>query len=468
MRQPGFRSSVLGLWGALLLSLAIPLPGAAQTAPAADALQEQLPGFLIQTLAVEGTRREASRGLLIEESLLEPGRTYSERELREAVYRIRRLPFVLSADFSLRRGTERGTYELVIAVQETTRFFFGREETLLSIPDDTASLALGYSEYDNLKPERRGLAGVRLFVGSRGVLFGSVSSDEGFQAGYTSYGLFGTRAVATLAASRSFCCPREVFPLGLDPDVTTMSTRVSTRYTAAVAMPLAGNHSVRARLAWSEGEPSRRRSFLHESDPDRQFGLDSGFRRHQLDLKWVYDNSDDPLFPSDGVTLSAGLELSDLELADQVLEDSTPLPQPRPPVELPDSDAHLVTLAVSGQKTWPLTPRQAASASLRIAVGRSNLQDVLVGSEVINDDLNALEITAGLRHSASLWGFERARRLGELRWETTADYGYESLEPRIGPGSVARFQLRTGLAFRNRWGLFRLGLAYLDFIGDWR
>ena len=461
-------ASKLLLWGALFFCLAAgaaaPGPALAQGAP-----EVQAPRFLIETITVEGTRREASRGILLEESLLEPGQAYSERELREAIYRVRRLPFVFSADFSLRKGSARGTYELLVTVQETTRFFFGREETYLAIDDDSASYALGYTPEQTFKPERKALAGLRLFVGARGVVFGTVGESSGFQAGYTRYGLFGTRAVATVGASRSYCCPREVFPLGLDPDVTTMTTRESTRYTAAVAMPLAGNHSVRTRLAWSEGEPSARRSFLRDPGFDRHFGFDSNFSRLQLDLKWVYDNTDDPLFPSDGVTLSGGLELSDLELTDQVLEHfGPPPPEGRPAGDLPDSDAHLLALAVSGQKTWPLTPKQAASASLRMAVGRSNLQEVLIGDERVDEDVTALEVTAGLRHSLSLWGFERARRFGELRLETTANYGYEALSPRIGAGSVGRFQLGTSLAFRNRWGLFRLGLSYLDFIGDWR
>lgn len=448
------------LWGALSFCLAAGTgPARAQGAP-----EIQAPRFLIQTITVEGTRREASQGILLEESLLKPGQAYSERELREAVYRVRRLPFVFSADFSLRKGSERGTYELVVTVQETTRFFFGREVTHLLIDDDAASSALGYSPEQLLKPENKGLAGLRLFVGSRGVAFAALSVDTGLQAGYTQYGLFGTRAVATLGASRNYCCPREVFPLGLDPDVTTMTTRESNRYTAAVAMPLAGNHSVRTRLTLAEGEPGTRRSFLRGPGFDRHFDLESNFSRLQLDLKWVYDNTDDPLFPSDGVTLSAGLELSDLELTEQGREFfGSPFPG-----EIPDSDAHLLAAAVSGQKTWPLTQRQAVSANVRTAVGRSSLQKVLIGDELVSEDVTALEVTAGLRHAVSLWGFERARRLGELRLETTANYGYEALSPRIGAGSVGRVQLGTSLAFRNRWGLFRLGLSYLNFIGDWQ
>src|SRR5262245_45846556 len=55
--------------------------------------------FLIETLTVEGTRR-ASPGLIVAESLLRKGQSYTETALRQGVYRVRRLPFVRAARFS--------------------------------------------------------------------------------------------------------------------------------------------------------------------------------------------------------------------------------------------------------------------------------------------------------------------------------------------------------------------------------
>ncbi|HEX2225310.1 MAG TPA: hypothetical protein VHN15_14010, partial [Thermoanaerobaculia bacterium] len=233
VRLVWWRSGRKGLLrGAFLLGLAgglVAAPGPALAQSGAEVPKEiQAPRFLIETITVEGTRREASQGILLEESLLEAGQTYSERELRDAIYRIRRLPFVLSADFSLRRGTERGTYELVIAVQETTRFFFGHEGTFFVIADRSAAEALGYRAEALL--EVKVTAGLRLFAGSRGVVFGAVSENTGVHAGYTRYGLLGSRAVVNLVGSKYFCCPREVFPLGIDPGVTAISTRESTRF----------------------------------------------------------------------------------------------------------------------------------------------------------------------------------------------------------------------------------------------
>ena len=428
------------------------------------ALAQEAPKFLLQSIAVEGTRREASGGLVIHESFLEEGKSYSERELREAVYRVKRLPFIVNADFSLRRGTERGTYELVVTVQETPPFFFAREETFLAIPDDSASYALGYSPYDNLKTAHSGVAGARLFLGSSGVLFGAVGGGEAFQAGYTQYNLFGTRAVASLGVARNVCCPQQAVPLGLDPGANVVVTRDSRQVSGSLIVPLSTNQSLRTNLSWRQGEPSSLRSLLGSTGFEGlYYGFDEGFTRRQADVKWVYDTADDPLFPTTGVTLSGGLEIGDLEL---------PQPfrflgaEPVPPLTAGDSTARMAALAVAGRHHWSLTPRQSFSAGLRTAVGRSRVENLEVdGRLVAQEDLTTLEGAADVRYSVSLWKAERTRERGDLRLETTAAYSYEAVTPGLGADHLGRLQLGTSLAFRNRWGVFRAGFSYLDFNG---
>ena len=98
------------------------------------------PEFLIETITVESAHK-ISAEIVISESLLEEGSSYTESELRDARYRIVRLPFLLDAEFSLRKGSERGLYQLVITVEETRRWFFGfdlcifnwRAETILIV-----------------------------------------------------------------------------------------------------------------------------------------------------------------------------------------------------------------------------------------------------------------------------------------------------------------------------------------------
>ena len=103
----------------LLILLGTVLPAAAQTS--------NPPRFLLESIVVEGVQRDIVRRIVTSESLLEPGREYTEQELREAVYRVKRLPFVMDADFSLRKGGERGSYQLVITVEETRLIFYSAD-----------------------------------------------------------------------------------------------------------------------------------------------------------------------------------------------------------------------------------------------------------------------------------------------------------------------------------------------------
>ena len=61
--------------------------------------------FFIEEIQLEGLRLVSER-IVLAESLLEAGTTYSEIELQHAVRRIRRLPSVLTVDFRLDIGPE--------------------------------------------------------------------------------------------------------------------------------------------------------------------------------------------------------------------------------------------------------------------------------------------------------------------------------------------------------------------------
>ena len=118
--------SALPIAIALALLAAVAPPAGAQLIDPAPAPP---PTFPIERITVEGARH-ASPDLIVAESLLRAGQSYTETVLRQGVYRVRRLPFVRAARFSLRKGSERGSYELVITVEETHRVFFGAEAFL--------------------------------------------------------------------------------------------------------------------------------------------------------------------------------------------------------------------------------------------------------------------------------------------------------------------------------------------------
>src|SRR5215207_3311596 len=105
------------LWSIAFLLLAT-LPAQAQ-----EETPQEPARFLIETVTVEGPK-QAPANIVRAETLLRAGETYTEDQLRQAVYRVHRLPFVLDASFSLRKGSQRGAYELVIEVQPARWFFY--------------------------------------------------------------------------------------------------------------------------------------------------------------------------------------------------------------------------------------------------------------------------------------------------------------------------------------------------------
>lgn len=90
------------------------VPAIAQEAPSLD--------FLIERIEVRGARF-GSPAVVEKESLLTAGTRYSETNLKEAMRRINRLPFVLDSSFALEKGSERGAYVLVVTIVETKPLF---------------------------------------------------------------------------------------------------------------------------------------------------------------------------------------------------------------------------------------------------------------------------------------------------------------------------------------------------------
>jgi hypothetical protein len=427
--------------------------------PASAALAQETGGFTIESITIEGGRREATQEIVIEESRLATGRVWSERELRAAIYRIRRLPFIVRADFTLRRGTARGLYALAITVEETRPFFLYRESDLVATSSERITDALGYGDGRGVNLQSTGTAGGRLFVGARNVLFGSANLNEGFQAGYTRYGLFGRGGSATVSLLHSsFCCSHEVLPLALDPGAAVWSVERGDTAALSVILPLAGNQSLRGAASVSRRDAASRRGLFTDSLVDQQTFLTEHRESRRAELKWFYDTADDPLFPTQGVTLSGGVELAQqtvpVKARDASLFD---------PADF-ESEARLLALAATGRKSWPLSPRQSVSLGGRLAVGRSTIDHLLLADGSIRRepvDLDSVETAVEGRYSVSLWGFEQTRDHGDLRAEAFVRAGYETTSPSFW-GPVTQLSAGPSVVFRNAWGVFRAAFTYLD------
>jgi hypothetical protein len=459
-----FHVRIRPLWSIALLLLTVLPARASQEIPETAEPPQEPARFLIETITVEGPKEGASN-IVRAETLLREGETYTEDQLRQAVYRVHRLPFVLDASFALRKGSRRGAYELVIQVQPARWFFFDhwirafRFDEPLDLEDSLRTDSSMKSSFD-----LGGLAGARLFVGRSGVLFGALDSEEGVQVGFTRYDLFHRGILASAGYSHTVCCVREVLPLALDPTFSAWTFESSRKASIGLAVPLGGRQSVQVSLSERRGDVSSRRSVL--VDPQAQlpviFIADGELTYGRAEAKWVYDTSDDPLLPTRGLSFSAGLEAARFDGRDlvelQVDVEGRPFP-----FEVPSFRSNQVVAAVSAIRHWSLTPRQTVSVTSRVSGGRSRLRNLSFRGERVPElDLEAFSGSAGLQHALNLKRLRRAGDFVDLRLETGLEAGIERTSPGLGPSPLERFSAWVGLVFRNQWGRVRLLLSYLD------
>ena len=245
--------------GLALLLLAVPA-SAQEDLAAAEPVR-----FLIESITVEGIDRAAAREIVAKESRVEPGTEVDENQLRQAIYRVRRLPFVIDADFSLQKGSERGRYVLVIRIEMASSIF--------------ANLATGAvwesGESGDGNFDWFGSVGARHFVGSRGYAFGSIDRFRNLQLGYTQFHLFGPGSYLTAALGTN---------LEDEYDGQTLSL--------SLGKPLTANQALRAGVGYGDSDLYDQRS---------------------ASLEWLYDTTDDPLLPTQGdsLSLSAGYGTSE-------------------------------------------------------------------------------------------------------------------------------------------------------------
>jgi hypothetical protein len=420
--------------------------------------------FLIEKITVEGPK-EAAATIVRAETLLRAGESYTEDQLRQAVYRVHRLPFVLDASFSLRKGSRRGAYELLIEVEPARWFFFDawirafvfeqplvlRDET---VRGDRSSLALV------------GLAGARHFVGRSGVMFAAVDSQEGIQVGFTQYDLFHRGILASAGISRDWCCVTEVLPLGLDPTFSSWSFNETVRYSLGLSIPLSGPQSIQFAVSDRRGDHGTQEEVLEPRGQREALrfmtGDDLSYRR--AEAKWVWDTSDDPVVPTRGLSVSTGLEASRFAARNLILD----VLDPHDPQILARSRAsslrsEQVVGAVSVIRHWPLTPRQTVSVQGRLSAGRSRVETLDLEGDVSNGDADTYGGSVGVDHAVTLRRSRAVGSLDDLRLESGVEVGAETVSPHTSPSPLRRIAIHTGLIFRNAWGRARVTLSYINF-----
>ena len=405
---------------------------------AGSALGDEPPQFFIESITIEGIRW-TSPAILIAESKLDEGREYSEPQLRDAIARIRRLPFVIDTDFRLEKGSERGRFRLVITVAEAKPLFAGYRALHESIDTQRTIGIIRDPETGTLTPitekelfrhnEESATFGGRWFVGSKGLVHASVDrrGETRYNLGYTHYDILGTRAsVSVLAQYReySFAPPNGFETIGRTD--TSFGDHLS--WEVAAAVPLSGNHAIRA--SWSR----LRYPYLTQESPSDPVTFNARrFYDDRLDTAWVYDTTNDLIFATRGVYAKAGV-------LSRKLLDFEPVPEAPNRFEVAGYEVQH-ELEAQLIKYWELTQLQSIS---------------LGGVARTINDRDYEEIEAHLAYSANLLGRVRGMRDGELRFEAETERIILRYADTSSYGTA-----RAGLAFRNSWGVVRLDLRYI-------
>jgi hypothetical protein len=379
----------------LLLFLVVPARG------------EETARFLIERIDVRHLVH-ASPEVIKSELRLREGQTVTENELRDAGSRIKRLPFVLDATFSLERGSVRDAYVLVINVNETRPLFYLSE----IVPYARARNSIRNADFASL-------LGARIFAGPSGVFhlaFVAAQSERPFeqdftstiQAGYTRYGLFRNRAFATLTINR---------------DIESSRTHGATLPGGVIGVALAANETLTI-------------SYTADDLTDAQ----SRRADRVIESRFAYDTTNEPFFPTNGSQLSVAPIVA---LTDRSGQQSGPF-------TIHDTAAGF---EFRGARYWPL----GGTFSLG-AAGEGGIVHVRRHSSGVDTFANA-----NVRYGSATLRLSRA--IGDVnsdsdrRLELSARYvpkgGYYLLPPRDTGALLSVTWVR-----RNAWGVLRFGLGY--------
>jgi hypothetical protein len=418
LRQASVHISVI----ALALLLAIPA-----------AAQEPVPTrFFIENIVVRDAER-VSPDVVIAESRLSPGESYSEADLRDASARLGRLPFLLSADFSLEKGSERGLYILVLTVNETKPFFYALD--LRPILQGDPRVEPDYSDRVGLGDNEATL-GARWFFGRRGAMHIALITTDynediardyiAFAVGYTQYDLFGTRAFATLNAKHVLIDGTE----SLSPQLV-------------VGVPLSPNQTLTVDVDQTRFGDSER-ELLGET-----FSSQRGQR--VITATWSYNTTNRPFLPTRGTLLSVRPRISWSDVGTSVI--------------IVDGDVAFVQsltvhsqareITASAAKYWELSERSSVSGGVEggwADFDRRSDDLTLIGRD------HALRATAFAGFSYSIWDRDEMK-YGDSKFELNVRIGDHS----PGPDTFYRTDHRQASASwvrRSSYGTLRLGVGY--------
>ena len=365
--------------------------------------------------------------IVVTQSALEEGRSYSDKDLEVAVARLRRLPFVFDARYSMEGET------LVIEIDAVSRFFADLEAFGTGFEHDESGVAtLG--------------GGGRLFLGSGGVAQGRVVESVAEHTDstvadleYTHYGIAGTRFFAGAGIGYSALNDE-----GFEPDPT---------FRLFLGYPINVRQTVTA-LATDEGF-RRSRNLSLAPRALRSFG-----DRQTVSLRWTYDTTEDPFFARSGLQVNAGPRWAREESQSEAY--SITFPDLRFDIITSRDEGTTTTLAADATKFWSVGTRGALFAGALLSYDRTE------GEQSFQNLRQDVEIDATSTGLSVGYAYNLFDRLGTTatrqRLEFATSYTRHSVDQPFSPFvDSIKFDATTFSAayvLRRQFATVKLGLSY--------
>jgi hypothetical protein len=217
--------------------------------------------FVIESIDVNPGAR-IPPGIVRAECRLKAGHTYTTAQLDQALYRIRRLPFVTDAEYTLTEGSSPSSRVIVFNITDEKPLNHNVSVDVIGIHHSG-----GVSSVDTLAYSLFTGPTGRLDMAVGGTVSGPSGSFQGLNLRYSAYGLFGTGAYAIAAISSR---------AGLNPSLI-------------IGVPIGLTSTIRGSYQKSS----------KKADSSSYGSLD-----------WVSDRTDDLYFPRKGMLVSVGPEWS--------------------------------------------------------------------------------------------------------------------------------------------------------------
>lgn len=385
--------------------------------------------YRLERIIVEGSNvaEEIVRG----EARLEEERSYTEEDFRQAVYRIRRLPFVTDATYRIEPGVTAGGTALVVRILDTTLIFYDTDLRATRGAD-------GETDRDGSV-----LLGGRWLLDNLGVLEGAMQKadgDDGFMVGiaYRAYDIYGTGATASITLAQRFKATERTY----DPQaVVALGWPLSQRQTLTLTASRSKSRVIRDFDVNNDDDDD------DDDDTDRDDNVDLTDRDRFTfaELRWWYETVDDPMVATRGVSLSAGPRYFNTENIVQTYDAVGKV------VVGTETKANALGLVLDASAYRPLFGRTVGFLRL--------------GGDGSRTDKTEIEIISGAARAGLAFDFHRnvagALRPFKARFEVGGGYRTFSVQ---GPGT-AEFSddspfAEAAFVMRHRWGTVRLTGTY--------